>query len=53
MSTHELLFSAEERDGLVYISPLPVYHRLYWIRDIVRRIGRLIDRVLFPGLEKL
>lgn len=41
------MFETTEKDGLLYVSPLPKGHRLYAIRDFVLRLGRVIDRWLF------
>jgi hypothetical protein len=51
MSSRELLFSIYEQDGLIYIKPLPAHHPVYRWREFIRSIGRMIDRVLFPGLH--
>jgi hypothetical protein len=42
-----LLFSANDRDGLTYIDPLPIHHPVYKTRAAVAAIGRAIDRILF------
>jgi hypothetical protein len=50
MSTRKLLFSTLERDGLLYINPLPIGHRCCRFRDLAKRVGRCLGRLLL-GLK--
>lgn len=42
-----LMFETTVQDGLTYVNPLPAGHRMYALRELVSRIGRAIDRMLF------